>query len=269
VSVLPNPRTAAGRAALTAVIADPGRALVALDYDGTVAPIVDRPEDAVAHPGAAAALRAVAGAGTRVAIVSGRPAEEAVRLGGLAAVPGLVVLGHYGLDRWSEGRVDAPHPHPGVAAARRAVAAMVAEGPAGLALEDKGHSVALHSRRAADPAGALAALRLRVDQLARQTGLVVTPGRYVLELRPADTDKGTALRGLVAELAVTSVVFIGDDLGDIPAVRAVREMDVAGLVVCSDSVESPPELREQADLVVPGPAGVVAFLESLARLIVS
>ena len=51
--------------------------------------------------------------------------------------------------------------------------------------------------------------------------------------------------------------------------RAVREIDVAGLVVCSDSVESPPELRQQADLVVPGPPGVVSFLESLAQLIVS
>jgi trehalose 6-phosphate phosphatase len=269
VSVLPSPRTPAGRAALAAVIADPGRALVALDYDGTVAPIVDRPEDAVAHPRAAAALQAVARAGARVAIVTGRPAAEAVRLGGLADVPGLVVLGHYGLDRWNDGHVVAPQPHPGVAAARRAVAAMVAEGPAGLALEDKGHSVALHSRRAADPAGALAALRPYMEQLANETGLVVTPGRYVLELRPPDTDKGAALRGLIAEQQTTSVVFFGDDVGDLPAMRALREMDVAGLVVCSDSVESPPELRQQADLVVPGPPGVVSFLESLAQLIVS
>ncbi len=268
-SVLPNPRTPAGRAALAAVIADPGRALVALDYDGTVAPIVDRPEDAVAHPRAAAALRAVARAGAQVAIVTGRPAGDAVRLGGLADVPGLVVLGHYGLDRWSDGHVVAPQPHPGVATARRAVAAMVADGPAGLALEDKGHAVALHSRRAADPAGALAVLRSRVERLAAETGLVVTPGRYVLELRPPDTDKGAALGRLVAERQTTSVVFIGDDVGDLAAVRAVREMDVSGLVVCSDSAESPPELREQADLVVPGPPGVVSFLESLAQMIVS
>ena len=86
-STLPTPRTREGRAALAAVIADPGVALVALDYDGTLAPIVDRPEDAVAHPRAASALRAIASAGTRVAIVTGRPAGEAVRLGGLADVP--------------------------------------------------------------------------------------------------------------------------------------------------------------------------------------
>ncbi|HEY9375602.1 MAG TPA: trehalose-phosphatase, partial [Jiangellaceae bacterium] len=152
---------------------------------------------------------------------------------------------------------------------RSGITALAANGPPGLVVEDKGHSVALHSRRAADPASALAAVRTRVDQLAVETGLIVAPGRFVLELRPPDTDKGAALRALVAEMSPQSAVFIGDDLGDLAAVAALREMDVAGLVVCSDSVEAPPELRAQADLVVAGPAGVVTFLESLAKEIVS
>jgi trehalose 6-phosphate phosphatase len=269
VSALPTPRSPAGRAALAALVSDPGRALLALDYDGTLAPIVERPEDAVAHPGAVAALRAVAGAVGQIAVVTGRPAAEAVRLGRLADVPKLVVLGHYGLDRWQAGELSEPRPHPGVAAARRGVAALVADGPAGLVLEDKGHSVALHTRRAADPVAALAAARPRMERLARETGLIVAPGRLVLELRPPGTDKGSALRALVREVAPASVVFIGDDLGDLAAVRALRAIDIVGLVICSDSAESPPELRDEADLVVAGPAGVVAFLEALAGLIVS
>jgi trehalose 6-phosphate phosphatase len=269
VSELPTPHTRAGRAALAAILAEPTRTLVASDYDGTLAPIVDRPEEAVAHPGAAAALRALAEVVGRVAIVTGRPAADAVQLGGFADVPGLTVLGHYGLERWSAGRVDTPLIHPGVAAARSALAALAANGPAGLVVEDKGHSVALHSRRAADPAGAIAVVRPTVEQLANETGLVVTPGRFVLELRPPGIDKGVALSALVAETRPVSAVFIGDDIGDLAAVGALREMDVAGVVVCSDSVESPPELREQADLVVAGPAGVVTFLQSLAEEIVS
>ena len=268
-SRLPTPHTRAGRAALAAILAAPRRALFALDYDGTLAPIVDRPEDAVAHPRATAALRALAPMVGQVAIITGRPAADAVRLGELADVPGLLVLGHYGLERWDAGRVDTPQTHPGVAAARSGIIALAANGPPGLVVEDKGHSVALHSRRAADPASALAAVRTRVDQLAGETGLIVAPGRFVLELRPPDTDKGAALRALVAEMSPQSAVFIGDDLGDLAAVAALREMDVAGLVVCSDSVEAPPELRAQADLVVAGPAGVVTFLESLAKEIVS
>jgi trehalose 6-phosphate phosphatase len=178
-------------------------------------------------------------------------------------------MGHYGLERWSDGRVDSPHIHPGVAPARQGVAALAAAGPEGLVLEDKVHSVALHSRRAADPAGSLAAARPKVEELARETGLEVAPGRFVLELRPPGTDKGTALRTLVSETRARTAMFIGDDLGDLAAVAALREMDVSGLVVCSDSAESPPRLREQADLVVPGPAGVVAFLQSVAKVIVS
>jgi trehalose 6-phosphate phosphatase len=269
VSSLPTPQTAGGRAALAALLDEPARALLAIDYDGTLAPIVDQPERAVAHPRAASALGALAELVGRVAIVTGRAAADAVRLGALSGIPGLVVLGHYGLERWSDGRVSTPSTHPGVPAARRGAAALVADGPAGLFLEDKGHSVAVHSRRAADPAGALAVIRPRVEQLARDSGLVVTPGRYVLELRPADTDKGTALGALVAESDPTVVVFIGDDVGDLAAVTALRAWDIKGLVVCSDSEESPPQFREQADLVVTGPRGVVEFLESLAKEIVS
>jgi trehalose 6-phosphate phosphatase len=269
VSGLPTPRTPEGQAALGIVAAEPNRAIVALDYDGTLAPIVDRPEDAVAHPGVAAALGALAAVVGRVVIVTGRPSAQAVRLGRLARIPGLIVLGHYGLERWSDGRVETPPVHPGVEPARRGAADLIAEGPPGLALEDKRHSVALHTRRAADPAGALAAVRPQVERLANDTGLVVTPGRFVLELRPPGTDKGAALRTLVAETRPLSVIFIGDDEGDLAAVAALREMDVASVVVCSDSAESPPRLREQADLVVAGPAGVVSFLQALTKVIVS
>ena len=263
------PTTPDGRAALASVLAEPARALVALDFDGTLAPIVDRPELAVVHPGAAAALGALCERVGRVAIITGRAAGDAVRRGGLADIAGLVVMGHYGLERWSGGRLETPSEHPGVAAARAAGAGLVAQAPPGVVLEDKGHSVAFHTRRAPDPGGALAEIRPQVDRLARDTGLEVAPGRFVLELRPPGTDKGATLRALVAETGARSVVFVGDDVGDLAAVSALRSLDVAGLVVCSDSPESPDALRREADLVVDGPDGVVAFLVALAEQIVS
>lgn len=261
---LPLPDTPAGRSALGAFLSDPAHALVALDFDGTLSPIVERPEEAYAHPGAAGALVALAASVGRVAILTGRPAAEAVRLGGLHDVAGLVVLGHYGLERWAGGELTTPDPNPGVAAARAAAARLVADAPEGVALEDKGHSVAVHTRRAADPAAALAAVRPSVERIARRVGLEVAPGRYVLELRPPGVDKGAALRSLVVETGARSVVFAGDDVGDLPAVAVLRRLDVAGLVVCSDSPESPDLLRRAADLVVDGPAGVVEFLGELA-----
>lgn len=245
-----------------------GELLVALDFDGVLAPIVPRPGDARALPGTADVLAAVASRGARVAVVTGRPAADAVRFGDLAGVPGLVVLGHYGLQRWESGRLATPTPHPGVAAARQQAVELARQRP-GVVVEDKDHSVALHTRRAPDPAASLAELRGPVGALAAETGLQVTPGRFVLELRPIGVDKGGALRALVAETGVSAVLYAGDDLGDLPAVAAVRELaatGVTGLVVCSDAEEAAAELREAADIVVPGPAGVQALLRELAAL---
>ncbi|MCZ9344285.1 trehalose-phosphatase, partial [Streptomyces sp. TRM76130] len=87
----------AGRAGLDGLLADPRRALVALDFDGTLAEIVPDPDQARAHPDAVPALAALAPKVASVAVVTGRPAEVAVHHGGFADVPGLehlVVLGH-------------------------------------------------------------------------------------------------------------------------------------------------------------------------------
>jgi trehalose 6-phosphate phosphatase len=245
------------------------RTLVALDFDGVLSPIVPDPASAVALPGSAEVLTALAARVARVAVVTGRPAADAVRLGSLADVPGLVVLGHYGLQRWSDGRLSTPDSDDGVDLARRRVAELAAARP-GVTVEDKHHSVALHTRSAADPAAALEELRPHADAVADEAGLQVTPGRFVLELRPVGVDKGVAIRSLVAETGAAAVLYAGDDLGDLPAVAAVRELsssgEVVGLVVCSDAEEASADLRAAADLVVPGPPGVQALLRELTAL---
>ncbi len=266
---LPVPRTEQGRAGLAAIRHEPATALIATDFDGTLAPIVADPREARAHPAAVAGLRGLAGLVGTLAVITGRPAAEAVELGGLEGVPGLIVLGHYGLERWQEGALTAPAPPPGVAAARERLPQLLAEtgAPEGVRIEDKGSALAVHTRRAADPAGALAALRGPLAGLAADTGLVVEPGRLVIELRPPGMDKGTALTSLVAERKAGPVLFAGDDLGDLPAfaaVRALRGDGHPGLTVCSASGEVS-ELAAGADLVVDGPDGVAALLGSLAR----
>ncbi|MER6347608.1 trehalose-phosphatase [Streptomyces sp. NPDC001595] len=267
---LPEPVTPQGRDGLRSLLAQPGRAVVALDFDGTLAPIVADPEQARAHPGAVAALTALAPKVAAVAVVTGRPAEVAVRYGGFAGVPGLerlVVLGHYGAERWdaASGRITAPDPHPGVAVVRAALPRLL-EGFEGAWIEDKGHAVAVHTRRAADPQAAFDALRAPLADLATRSGLIVEPGRLVLELRPPGMDKGVALRTYLREVGAGAVLYAGDDLGDLPAYAAVdmlRADGVPGLLVCSGSDEVT-ELRERADLVVDGPRGVVGLLTALA-----
>ncbi len=265
-----QPRTESGRAALAALAADPGRALVASDYDGTLAPIVDDPTQARADAGVAQALHELGGRVGRVAVVTGRPAALAVELGGLRDVPGLVVLGHYGLERWEAGRLAAPEPAPGVLAARAALPVLLAEhGAEGARIEDKRAAVAVHTRGAREPQALLDRLRGPLTALAQQHGLALEPGRLVVELRPPGVDKGAALRALVAEPPLdgrpSCVVFCGDDLGDLAAfdaVDALRAQGVPGLLVASGSHEVE-ALAARADLVVDGPPGVLAALRAL------
>ena len=117
-----------------------------------------------------------------------------------------------------------------------------------------------------DPRAALDRLREPLGELAARLGLAAEPGRYVIELRPPGVDKGSALTGLAGERAARSVLFCGDDLGDLPAfaaVRALRADGVPGCAVASASAESP-QVAAAADLVVAGPEGVVELLTALA-----
>lgn len=270
---LPTPATSAGREALAAILAAPERAVIALDFDGTLAEIVPDPELARAHPGAVPALAALAPKVASVAVITGRPAGVAVRYGGFAGVPGLehlVVLGHYGAERWDAvtGTVAAPAPHPGVTAARAELPGVLDAHGAwrGTWIEEKGQAVAVHTRRATDPSAAYAALRDPLAALATRHGLILEPGRLVLELRPPGMDKGVALAEYLREVGAGSVLYAGDDLGDLPAFAAVEKLrsdGVPGLLVCSGSSEVP-EVSERADVAVAGPAGVVSLLTALA-----
>ncbi|MFJ5777527.1 trehalose-phosphatase [Streptomyces sp. NPDC093094] len=271
--LLPTPVTPAGREGLDALLARPGRAVIALDFDGTLAPIVPDPDQARAHPGAVPALSRLAPRVASVAVVTGRPAGVAVHHGGFAGVPGLehlTVLGHYGAERWdaADGEVTAPEPHPGVAAVRAELPGVLEAAGArqGTWIEEKGRAVAVHTRRAEDPRAAFEALREPLGELAARNGLIVEPGRMVLELRPPGTDKGVALLEHVRAVGAECVVYAGDDLGDLPAYAAVdklRSDGVPGLLVCSGSDEVV-ELRERADVVVDGAEGVVRLLSALA-----
>ncbi|MGW0737615.1 trehalose-phosphatase [Streptomyces sp. NPDC002851] len=272
-SELPEPSTPAGREGLTALLARPERAVVALDFDGTLAEIVADPEQARAHPDAVPALAALAPKVASVAVVTGRQAGVAVRRGGFAGVPGLehlVVLGHYGAERWDavSGTVSAPEPPPGVAAVRSELPGFLEELGVwkGTWIEEKGRAVAVHTRRAEDPQAAFEALRDPLTELAARHGLILEPGRMVLELRPSGMDKGVALERYVREVGAESVLYAGDDLGDLPAFAAVEKLrsdGVPGLLVCSGSDEVP-DLVDRADVVVPGPSGVVVLLAALA-----
>ncbi|HEX2892705.1 MAG TPA: trehalose-phosphatase [Marmoricola sp.] len=259
-----------------AVVGAGDRLLVALDFDGTLAPIVDNPEVAAIHREAPDVLAGLAGQVRAVAVVTGRPARQVLALGGLDDVGDaigesgheLVVLGQYGNERWTSKarRVVSPKPPAGLASLIGELPRLLRHAEATDAwIEEKGLAVAVHTRRMADPRGAFQRLLPVLTEAAEARHLTLEPGRLVIEIRSGDMDKGMALRRLVGEYDVRGVVFVGDDLGDVPAFEAVAELRDRGLpalLVCSGSDEES-TLRDLADLVVPGPDGVMAFLRGL------
>ncbi len=255
---------------LAVVLADPAGTLLALDFDGTLAHIVDDPATAFGHAHAVDALARLSPLIGRVAIVTGRPVHQVLELGGFLDRPGfehLVVCGQYGAERWDA--VDgAPAPSHLVAPVQQALDTL----PEWLAehdvpdarLESKGLAVAVHTRGLGD--GVRDRLIEPLTTLAASLGLTVELGREVIELRLPGWDKGIVLEGLVEEFDVRHVVFAGDDLGDIPAFDAVdrlRDRGYSGVLVYSASDEQT-LLAERADVVLDGPDGVAAWLGRLA-----
>jgi trehalose 6-phosphate phosphatase len=252
------------------------RLLVALDFDGTLAPIVDDPSVAVIHDDAPAVLVGLSEQVRAIAVLTGRPARQVLALGELDGVGDtigeagreLVILGQYGNERWSSHarRVVSPKPPPGLASLIGDLPRLLRRADAADAwIEEKGLAVAVHTRRTADPRAAFDRLLPVLTEAARARGLAVEPGRMVIEIRADGMDKGRALRGLVEEYDAQAVLFVGDDLGDVPAFEAVgelREQGMPALLVCSGSDEES-ALRDLADVVVGGPDGVMAFLREL------
>jgi trehalose 6-phosphate phosphatase len=231
---------------LAQLAASPERAAILLDVDGTLAPIVPRPEDAGVPPETQAELDRLAGRYALVACVSGRASADAAATVG---VERLVYVGTHGLElepeaeRW--------------AAALHNFAARV-PWPA----EDKGLSVSFHYRGALDEAAARAELE-DVAAAAREAGLHARFGRKVLELLPPiEANKGTAIRRLLRERELRRALYAGDDTTDLDAFAALDSLELAVRVAVA-SAEGPPELRASADLVVPSPAALLDLLRTL------
>jgi trehalose 6-phosphate phosphatase len=239
----------AANALLARLAAEPERAGLFLDFDGVLAPIVARPEDAVPPPETRAELERLVGRYALVAVVSGRAGEDVkARLG----VDGVVCVGSHGLelepqaDRW-----------------RRMLAAFAADAPWSQGeVENKGLAVAFHFRDREDERAAVRELDA-IAETAREEGLVARYGRKVLEvLPPVGSHKGTAVRHLLAEYGLRRALAAGDDTTDIDSFAALGGLEVAVRVAVT-SAEVPQALLDVADIVVGSPE---EFLDLLRRL---
>lgn len=210
------------RSALAQLARTP-RLLVACDYDGTLAPIVDDPDRALPHPESVAALRSLAALpASTVAVVSGRAFRDLAALTGLSQ--DVHLIGSHGAE-FEAGLADALGPEARALHEKlRAELSRLADRP-GVGLEVKPASIAVHVREAPPEVGeaVLAAVR---DGPAGWDGVHVTEGKAVIELAVVHTDKGAALDLVRERVDATAVVFLGDDVTDEKAFARLAGADV-------------------------------------------
>jgi len=240
---------AVARALLEHVTAAPDASAIFLDFDGVLAPIVERPEDAYPPAETRTELARLVERYALVAVVSGRAGED-VRA--RVAIDGVVYVGSHGLEldrqaqRWRRQIVDF---------------ASAAAWPQS-EIELKGLSVAFHFRHAADEAAAVLELEAVADD-AREEGLVARFGRKVLEvLPPVGSNKGTAVRSLLAGADLSRALVAGDDTTDLDAFRAVEDLEHKVRVAVL-SPESPTLLAEHAEIVLGSTGEFLALLREL------
>jgi trehalose 6-phosphate phosphatase len=265
-----------GEQRYAALVRAAAETIVGLDFDGTLAPIVEDPAEAHIHPDAGQVLADLAEQVLAIAVITGRPARQALDLGGLEQVGNaigdtgkeLYLFGQYGNERWSSTnrRVISPRPPHGLASFTADLPRILRRHGAERAhIEEKGLAVAVHTRRVPDPEHTFESLLPVLEELAARYDLVVEPGRQVIEIRSAGMHKGLVVQRLVEELDAGGFVFIGDDLGDVDAFEAVADLARTGLPtlrVCSASDEEAALVR-LSDVLVHGPDGVLDLLRQL------
>jgi trehalose 6-phosphate phosphatase len=252
---------------LRPLAAEPARSALFLDFDGTLAAIVEDPTGARPLPGVPALLADLAVTFGLVAVISGRPTAFLADV--LDAPPGVTLAGLYGLERALRG----PEYLAWASVIDEVVAEASAAAPDGVYVEPKGLTVTLHWRRAPEHKDWVIAFAARQHEA---RGLTVHEGRHERELRPPlHVDKGTVVDALVAEHdaraePLRAVAAFGDDIGDLPAFAAVGELRAAdgqpliAVRVAAVDTESPAAVAAAADLSVRGAPGAVELLRLLA-----
>lgn len=242
----------------------PATSGLVLDFDGVLSPIINDPAASELPDRVAASLSRLAGALGLLAVISGRPVEF---LADRIPIPGVQLLGSYGIEQVRDGvRLIDPNAEKWLGRVSEASNALrnLLGAAQGVRVEEKSVSVAVHWRQAPDQAAAADEVHRATTRIAVETGLWLESGKLTEELLPPiEVDKGSALVMLLASQNLTSVAYAGDDVGDIPALRAVHEAGGYALVV-DHGRETHPLLLKLADQIYASTDGFATWLEDLA-----
>ena len=254
-----------------------GRAGLVTDVDGTISPIMARPEEAFVLPGAREALIGLRQRLPVVAVVSGRSVLDARKM---VDVDGLIYVGNHGLEIWGHaGPETVPEARPwvsrlsavledvhkGLQARGVAIANQPGSAETGVLIENKGATASLHYRVATDPDAARSTLLEILARCALTSGVRIEEGRMVINLLPPlMVTKGSAVTWLVREHRLDRLVYLGDDITDAHAFKALAILrqtpGVQTLGIGVVGAETPPSVRQLADATVNSVEAVAELL---------
>ncbi len=245
------------------------------DFDGTLSPVAPTPDSAEAAPGVPETLKALAARISLVGIVTGRGVDDVVNRVG---VPDLLYVGNHGLE-WLDN--DEHHVHPagleaegGLPEALREIEhRLEAHVPLdGVIFENKRYSGSIHYRLTVDPGKTGEALAPIAREIASEYGFWMSSGKMVMELRPgAAVNKGSAVQRIVTDRALRSAVFLGDDVTDADAFKALHQLrkdggfDARSVGVLT--LDTDQRVIDASDFLLDGVDDVVSMLLELVDLL--
>jgi trehalose 6-phosphate phosphatase len=243
---------------------------VFLDIDGTISRIAPTPQEAYVSDGARVALAGLQHRVDRLTFISGRSPESAAQLVGVFG-DRVAYVGNHGLSLLIDGRtISPPEAEPYAERVSRLVEelATLAEFP-GIGFEPRGPLLTIHYRRVADAEVARDLILRRVRESETARGMELSEGRRIVELRPPlEVTKGKAIEELASEWKLASILMMGDDVTDISAFDALRNLreygDIRTLSIAVLSSEADPAVADAADYTVEGVSSVESLLAELS-----
>lgn len=237
--------------------------LLITDFDGTIAPIVAFPAHARAIPGALLALSRIADAIGQVVILTGRTRLSLLVALGDDVPENVRILCNYGAD-------DPLHPlevdTAPIAALLQQLTAMHGQLPEGVMVEEKGTSIALHTRGCREPDASLAQIGMVIGPVAHELGLDLQQGRDVIDVGIRLGGKAATVRRLLTERTWSSVVMFGDDHSDLDAFDVLGQSATPSLTIGVES-EEVPGVGLRSDRVLASPIEVTHLLVEVSTIL--
>ncbi len=242
------------------------------DVDGTISQTVPTPQQAQVSPLCRHYLSILCRHLALVAAISGRPAAQTKNMVG---IDGMVYIGNHGLERWADEHSELTQEaknYPGVinTVIEQLTPLLSIEG---IMIENKGITASIHYRLCPEPESARRAILAALQQSPQARKLRIIQERKAIDILPKiDVNKGTATQDLIQSYNLRGGIYLGDDLTDVDAFRAIHtpspDLDFRGFAIGIISQEMPENFIAEIDFTLNGVSDVERFLGWMSQTVV-